>query len=102
MGASACGIPLAFDSAMISKSIFDHGLKGNSSSVCGHKIWAQGSGRNGNTVEGGSLTLTVVSYCKCTALKQPCDRDGKLDQCSRHSLRTWRPHRAQSGLRNAE
>ena len=79
IGANACGLPLLDDSAMISKSLFDHGLKGNTSSVCGHKIWVQGYGNDGTTVKGASLTLTVIGYCKCTLLRQPCDRDRKFD-----------------------
>ena len=99
--ANACGLPLLYDSAMISQSIFDHGLKGNTSSVCGHKIWAQGYGYDGTTVKGASLTLTVIGYCKCTALRQLCNKDRRTDQQSRRRLRAWRP-RIPWGLWSAE
>ena len=86
-GVIACGSTLmGNDSVMIAQSVFDSGRKGNSSSVCGHKIRAQGSatnggsGSNGVIVKSGKMSLTVVGYCKYTALTQPCDRNSRIDQ----------------------
>ena len=85
-GVIACGsTSMGDDNAMIAQSVFDRGSKRNSSSVCGHKISAKGSAVGGGygggvTVYSGKMTLTVVGYCKCTALTQPCNRDRRIDQ----------------------
>ena len=81
-GADACGINPAGDHVWISQSMFDAKRNRTSSSVCGHQLWAEGQGTNaetGNPIKGESLALTVVGYCKCTGLRQPCDRIGIID-----------------------
>ncbi len=74
---SACGPTYSiFDNVTrISAPFFDSYLtEGNRSNIscCGHGIQA--------TTSFGSVNLTVVDVCKCTGLKQPFDKNWRINQ----------------------
>lgn len=63
---------------MISAHFFDaSATRPNSTytSLCGHKIWASGTGSHGpgTSVKGANLTLIVSDRCKYIGLRQPHD-----------------------------
>ncbi len=71
----ACGHTLLYDDVIISQSIFDAhftGFNQSANPLCGRKLRASGNGY--------SVDLTVADRCKCTGLRQPCDRDWRIDQ----------------------